>query len=189
MRNESFFANPSFRRHLVGVTGGFTAALLALAAAAIFVPLFQRFDGGVAAPEEMLRLTGEILEIHTRYWPVATLAWLSTLACSWALYARMRAPLVRFVAVFRALGAGRVPDDVVIRATDYVQDECAALNAMLAALRARTGERAAAGQRIAELAAELGERAAASGDARLAALLDALEAELKALREPGEERA
>jgi hypothetical protein len=189
VRNESFFANPSFRRHLLAVTGGFTAALLALAAAAIFVPLFQRFDSGVAAPEDMLRLTGEILEIHARYWPVAALAWLSTLVCSWTLYARMRAPLVRFVAVYRALGAGRMPDDVVIRATDYLQDECAALNALLATLRARAEERAAAGQRIAELAAELGERAAASGDARLAALLDALEGELKALRDPGEGRA
>jgi methyl-accepting chemotaxis protein len=186
MRSESVFANPSFRRHLVGVTGGFTAALLALAAAVVFVPLFQRFDAGAASAEQMLRLTGEILEVHARYWPVAALAWLATLACSWALYARMRGPLVRFVAVFRALAAGRLPEDVVIRATDYVQDECAELNAMLAALRARSGERAAALQRSAELAAELAERADASGDARLAACVDALEAELKTLREPGE---
>ena len=122
MRNQSFFANPSFRVHLLWVCGGFCAALLAAGGAALFIPLFQRFDAGVGSPDEMLRLTGEILELHARYWPVAAVALLATLGCAWLLHARMRGPLFRFVAAFRALAAGRVPEAVVIRATDYVQE-------------------------------------------------------------------
>jgi methyl-accepting chemotaxis protein len=183
MRNDSFFANPSFRAHLLWVSGGFTAALLGLCAAAIFVPLFQRFDEGVASPDEMMRLTGEILAIHARYWPVAAVSLGSTLVCSWLLYARMRGPLFRFVAAFRAIARGVIPEPVVIRATDYVQDETAELNAMLAALRERARERGDATERVAERAAQLCERAAATGDAELAALADALETECKALRE------
>jgi hypothetical protein len=182
VRNESFFANPSFRAHLLWVTGGFTAALLGIGAAAVFLPLFQRFDAGVASPDELLRLTGEILEVHARYWPVAAMALCSTLACSWLLYARMCGSLFRFVAAFRALAAGSVPDAVVIRATDYVQDECAELNAMLQALRAREGARACALESVEERAAFIAEWASASGDAELAAMTDALEAECKALR-------
>ena len=182
MRNDSFFANPSFRAHLLWVCGGFSGALLAAGGAALFIPLFQRFDAGVGSPDEMLRLTGEILELHARYWPVAAVALLATLGCAWLLHARMRGPLFRFVAAFRALAAGRVPEAVVIRATDYVQEECAELNAMLEALRARERVRAGALERVEEHAALLAEWASASGDRQLAAMTDALEAECKALR-------
>jgi hypothetical protein len=182
VRNESFFANPSFRAHLLWVTGGFTAALLGIGAAMVFVPLFQRFDAGVGSQDELLRLTGEILEVHARYWPVAATALLSTLVCSWLLYARMRSPLFRFVAAFRALAAGSVPEAVVIRATDYVQEECAELNGLLAVLRARECARIGALEGVEERAALIAEWASASGDAQLLAMTDALEAECKVLR-------
>lgn len=185
MRRGSLFANPSLRAHLLWGSGGFTAALLGLGAAAVFVPLFQRFDEGVGSPDEMLRLTGEILAVHARYWPVAATALLATLACSWLLYGRMRGPLFRFVAAFRAIREGGVPEAVVIRETDYVQEECAELNAMLAALRAREAARAEALERVEERVAALAERAGARGEAELVALADALEAECKALRSPG----
>ncbi|HEU4428029.1 MAG TPA: hypothetical protein VFT98_04705 [Myxococcota bacterium] len=178
MRNESFFANPSFRVHLLFVTAAFTAAFLAISAAVIFVPLFQRFDAGVASPDEMLRLTGEILEVHARYWPVALISLLSSIACSWILYGRMRGPLFRFVEVFRAISTGRTPRDVVIRATDYVQDECAELNKMLSALRAHTE----ALERVELQVASISDWAAANGDSQLMAIADELEAQCKALR-------
>jgi methyl-accepting chemotaxis protein len=182
VRNDSVFANPSFRAHLVWVTGSFTALLLCFSAAAVFVPLFQRFEAGVSSQDELLRLTGEILEVHARYWPVAALALGATLGCTWLLYARMRGPLFRFVAAFRALAAGRIPEPVVIRASDYVQDECAELNALLAALRARARDRNEALGRLEECAAQLAERAAAASDAELAQLAEVLGADCKALR-------
>ena len=181
MRDDSFFANPSFRAHLLWVTAGFTGALLVLGAAAAFAPSFQRFDAGVGSDSELERLTFEILDLHARLWPVIAVSWFSTLACSWFLYARMRGPLFRFVVAFRALAAGRVPDPVVIRATDYVQDECAELNAMLAALRERARARASRVACVEECAAALAEWAGARGEADAIALADALEAECKAL--------
>ena len=182
MRSESFFANPSLRAHLVWVTGGFTGALLSLSAAAAFIPLFQRFDDGVASSEELMRLTGEILELHARFWPVAAIAFGSALICSWQLYARMRGPLFRFVASFRAIASGATPEPVVIRATDYVQEETAELNAMLAALVARERARAERLERVEEQVALIAEWAGTSGDAQLVAMTDALEAECKAIR-------
>ena len=53
MRDGSFFANPSFRAHLLWGTGGFTGALLLLGASAAFIPLFQRFDAGVGSDWEL----------------------------------------------------------------------------------------------------------------------------------------
>ncbi len=185
MRSESFFANPSFRAHLLWVTTGFTTALLGVGAAAVFVPLFQRFDLGGGSDRELARLTFEVLDLHAKLWPVVGVSLLSTLVCSWLLYARMRGPLFRFVTAFRTLSAGSVPDAVVIRATDYVQDECAELNAMLATLRERERARSNALARLEERAAALAEWASAHGSADAIALANALEAECKALRPAG----
>lgn len=185
MRNGSLFANPSFRAHLVWVTTGFTAALLVLGAAAAFLPLFQRFDEGVGSDGELKRLTFEILDLHARLWPVIGVSLVSTLVCSWALNARMRRPLFRFVSAFRAISAGRVPAPLVIRATDYVQDECAELNTMLTALRERELARSLALTRVEERAATLCEWASAQGHPEAVALANELEAECKALDPDG----
>jgi hypothetical protein len=184
MRSDSFFANPSFRAHLLWVTTGFTGAFLVVGAAAVFLPLFQRFDLAAGSGTELERLTFEILDLHARLWPVVGVSLLSTLACSWLLYARMRGPLFRFVVAFRSLAAGRVPEPIVIRATDYVQAEGAELNALLAVLREREQTRRHALARVEECTAALGEWAAAHGNADAVALVNALEAECKALRPP-----
>ena len=185
MRSESFFANPSLRAHLLWVSTSFTAAFLVVGAAALFLPLFQRFDAGAGSLDELGRLTLEILDLHARLWPVVLTALLSVAICSWSLYARMRAPLFRFVGAFRAISAGAVPEPIVIRATDYVQDESAELNAMLGVLKERERGRAAALARLEERAAALAEWASARGDAEALALAGALEAECKALRPLG----
>ena len=184
-RSTTLLANPSFLAHLLWATGGFATAVLVLAAAAVFLPLFQRFDEGATSPDEVIRLTGRILDLHASFWPVALLAFGATLMTTWLLYTRMSEPLVRFVAAFRAVARGARPELVVIRATDYVQAECAELNAMLAALRERAGAQSVSLERVAEQAAQIAERASASGDAQLVALADALEAECKFLRGAG----
>jgi len=181
MRSQSFLANPSFRAHLICVSTAFTAALLGMGAAAVFIPLFQRFDAGVTSPDEMLRLTGEILEVHARYWPVTFVSLLSTFCCSWFLYGRMRGPLFRFVVAFRAIAAGSLPESVVIRGTDYIQEECAELNTMIASLR----DRAARLERVEEQAAAIAEWAEARGHADLISITNGLESECKALRAGG----
>lgn len=180
MRNQSFFANPSLRAHLLLVTTSFTGFLLVAIAAALFVPLFQRFDA-TRSYDELGALAQQILDMHAGFWPIVLLSLCACAASSWAIYARLRGPLHRFVAVFRAVAAGAAPAPVVIRATDYVQEECAALNAMLSAL----GEREARLAQLEQCAAALTEWAQARGDAEACALASELEAACKALRPVG----
>lgn len=139
MRQQSLFGDPSFRAHLVWVTTGSTGALLLVLAAAVMIPLFQRFDSA-ASLDELRRVTQQILELHTRLWPVVFTSLVSVFFSSWLLYRRMAAPLVRFVRVFDGVRAGQVPEPLALRATDYLHREAEALNAMLAALRAREDE-------------------------------------------------
>jgi len=152
--------------------------LLLTLAVALFVPLFQRFDASIQSLEAMGALTQHILDLHAAFWPVVFVALCSTAICCWALYARMRGPLFRFVAAFRAIREGRVPEAVTIRATDYVQEETAELNEMLDALRereVRLGE-------LEECVAALSEWASDRGESGALALAGEVEAACKALR-------
>ena len=138
MRRESLFTDPSFRSHLVWVTTGSTAALLLVLAAAVLIPLFSRFESATSL-DELRGLTEQILELHAHLWPVVFTSLVSVFLSSWLLYRRMVAPLVRFVRVFESVSRGEVPEPLTLRATDYLRREAEALNAMLAALRARAG--------------------------------------------------
>jgi methyl-accepting chemotaxis protein len=136
MRREGLFSDPSFRSHLVWVTTGSTGALLLVLSAAVLIPLFSRFDGATSI-DELRSVTGQILELHARLWPVVFTSLVSVFLSSWLLYRRMVAPLVRFVRVFESVRRGEIPEPLTLRATDYLKREAEALNAMLAALRAR----------------------------------------------------
>jgi hypothetical protein len=136
VQRQSLFADPSFRAHLLWVTTGSTGALLLVLSAAVLVPLFMRFDAATSL-DELRGLTQQILDLHTRLWPVVFTSLVSVFLSSWLLYRRMVAPLVRFVRVFDAVREGRIPEPLTLRAGDYLRRESAALNAMLAALRER----------------------------------------------------
>jgi methyl-accepting chemotaxis protein len=136
MRREGLFTDPSFRSHLVWVTTGSTGALLLVLSAAVLVPLFSRFDSATSL-DELRSLTGQILDLHARLWPVVLTSLVSVFLSSWLLYRRMAAPLVRFVRVFESVRRGEIPEPLTLRATDYLKREAEALNAMLAALRER----------------------------------------------------
>jgi hypothetical protein len=148
MRRESLFENPSFRAHLLWVTTGSTGALLLVLSAAVMVPLFQRFDSA-ASLDELRVVTQQILDLHTRLWPVVFTSLVSVFLSSWLLYRRMASPLVRFVRIFDGVRAGQVPEPITLRAGDYLRREAEALNAMLAALRAREDELRALRERAA----------------------------------------
>jgi methyl-accepting chemotaxis protein len=139
VRRESLFADPSFRTHLIWVTTGSTGALLLVLSAAVMVPLFQRFDSA-SSLDELRTLTQQILDLHARLWPVVFTSLVSVFLSSWLLYRRMVSPLVRFVRAFEEVRAGRAPEPITLRASDYLRREAEALNAMLAALRAREDE-------------------------------------------------
>jgi hypothetical protein len=130
------------------VTTGSTGALLLVLSAAVMIPLFQRFDGA-ASLDELRGVTQQILDLHSRMWPVIFTSLVSVFLSSWLLYRRMAAPLVRFVRVFDGVRIGQVPEPLTLRATDYLRREAEALNAMLTALRAREDELRALRERIA----------------------------------------
>jgi hypothetical protein len=136
MRRESLLADPSFRTHLLWVTIGSTGALLLVLSAAVLVPLLVRFDSATSL-DELRVLTQQILDLHARPWLVVFSSLVSVFLSSWLLYRRMVAPLVRFVRIFDAVREGGVPEPITLRAGDYLRREAEALNAMLAALRAR----------------------------------------------------
>jgi len=181
MRRESLFGDPSFRAHLVWVTTGSSAALLLVLSAAILLPLFTRFESGAASLDELRTLTGQILDLHARLWPVFFTSLVSVFLSSWLLYRRMSSPLVRFVRAFRAVGEGSLPEPLQLRATDYLRREAEALNAMLEALRARDEEQRGRFDRLSECVAGVAEWARAQGSVDAVMLAGALEGETKLL--------
>jgi hypothetical protein len=147
LRPQTLFQDPSFRAHLLWVTTGSTGALLLVLSAAVMIPLFQRFDGA-GSLDELRIVTQQILDLHTRLWPVVFTSLVSVFLSSWLLYRRMASPLVRFVRIFDGVRSGQVPEPITLRATDYLRREAEALNAMLIALRAREAELRALRERV-----------------------------------------
>lgn len=178
---SSWNNDPSFRAHLICVVTGTTAALLLVSTAAILLPLFLRFEGSPASPEELGQLTDRILSLHETLWPMVLLCLVSVTVSSWLLYRRMVLPLVRFVQVFGAVRDGRLPGPVRLRAADYLTREADALNEMTAALRERHAELSGACARLREQIAELEEWASLHGGAEASRLLAALLDREKAL--------
>jgi hypothetical protein len=138
MRRESLFGDPSFRAHLMWVSTGSTGRCCS-AFRRCADPLFHRFDNP-ASLDELRGVTQQILDPHTRFWPVVFFSLVSVFLSSWLLYRRMVSPLVRFVRIFDGVREGKLPEPITLRATDYLRREAEALNAMLAALRAREAE-------------------------------------------------
>jgi methyl-accepting chemotaxis protein len=178
---ELLLANPSFRAHLMWVVTGTSAALLVVSSLVILLPLFLRFEGGPATPEELGRLADRILALHETLWPVVVMCLVAVMASSWLLYQRMVSPLVRFVQVFDAVRDGQIPGPVRLRGADYLTREADALNEMTAALRERCVQLAAARMRLCEPIEELAEWAATHGDEELSSLLATLQDREKAL--------
>jgi methyl-accepting chemotaxis protein len=179
--DQSWINNPSFRAHLIWVVTGTTAALLVVSSAAVLLPLFVRFEGSPASPEELGKLADRILSLHETLWPMVLICLVSVTVSSWLLYQRMVSPLVRFVQVFGAVRDGRLPGPVRLRMADYLTREADSLNEMTAALRERQVELSAARARLCEQVEELAEWASIHGDADALRLLAALQDRDKAL--------
>lgn len=175
------FGSPTFRAHLVWAVVTTTAAMLLLASALALVPLFVAFDTAPESAQELARLTDRILALHETLWPFLGLCIVAVLLSSWLLLHRMVSPLVRYVRTFDAVSEGVLPGPLVLRATDYLTEETAALNRMLAALRERHGALLAAEQSLRAELEGLGEWASERRDATLADLVARLQDREKAL--------
>lgn len=166
----------SFGIHLVLTSVAFALVLAVGVGAIILARWALPLELASSSPQKALEASGRILELHERFWPVALASQLAVaLAAVW-LGRRITGPLVRFVQAFRRIADGEFPEPLHVRGTDYLVHEAAALNAMIAALKAAATERARVRSEVLGTLEELSERAATGGDDALAALAaDALE--------------
>ncbi len=120
-------------RLLLTATGSTTVFALVIAAA-MFAPLIARMQSGAPSSSEMLVLADRMLTLHARYWPVVFASFAAVCGSSLLLFARMTAPLVRFLRCFQSVTNGELPHPVQLRRSDYLRDEAKALNSMIASL-------------------------------------------------------
>lgn len=169
----------TFRLHLVLTCTVVAGAYALVIAAATFSPLVSQLDRDVLDRSALVGVADTILYLHATYWPVVAGMLFATVASAMVLFQRMTAPLVRFRQAFEAVSGGAVPGDLVIRGTDYLQDEADALNQMLARLREDARSHARGTAQLEEALAEL---EAGPLDAKAAAALEQGREGLRALR-------
>lgn len=148
-----------FHRDLILTASAVAITFVIVMSAAVFVPLAARLHQ--FAPDERIAagIADYILFMHSAFWPVVLVSWISCVASASILYRRMRSPLARFVQAYRAIAEGEDrPSAVRIRATDYLSDEAEELNCMLAALAKRADARESIVRRLGELEWELAEQ-------------------------------
>lgn len=169
----------ALRSHLM-LTGSLaTACFAAIIALSIFLPIGMELGRTDLGSPEAFGLAKHFLYLHGALWPLVLVSLIASVATANVLYRRMRAPLIRFMRCWDAIGEGRVPAPLILRASDYLSDEADALNAMIAAVRRREASRAEAVARLEELVADL---AAEKVDPERIAELHAITKQLTTLR-------
>jgi methyl-accepting chemotaxis protein len=132
-----------------------TACFTVVIALSLFLPIGMELGRAELSSPEAFGLAQHFLYLHGALWPLVLVSLIASIATANVLYRRMRAPLIRFMRCFDAIGDGRVPAPLVLRASDYLSDEAEALNEMIAAVRRREADRAEAVARLEEAIADL----------------------------------
>jgi methyl-accepting chemotaxis protein len=135
--NELRRSRRNFRIHLLLTSSFAIVAFATVIATSLFAPLVVQLGRSEASPEELAGAAHQFLFLHEGFWPVVAVSLVCAIASALLLYQRMTAPLVRFHRAYEEVSHGRLPGPLVIRATDYLQEEAAALNGMTSALRER----------------------------------------------------
>jgi methyl-accepting chemotaxis protein len=160
----------AFAIHLVMASLAFGLVLALGVGATMLVRWAVPLELASSSPQKALEASMRILELHERFWPVAFFSLVGVaLAAGW-LGRRITGPLVRIGQGYARIAAGELPAPLAIRATDYLRDEVAAFNAMLAALDARAQERERARAEALAALDELRDHAAKSDDDALGSL-------------------
>jgi methyl-accepting chemotaxis protein len=167
----------AFVVHLVMTSLVFALVLALGVGATMLVRWAVPLELASSSPQKALEASMRILELHERFWPVAfaSLAGVA-LAAGW-LGRRITGPLVRIGQGYARIAAGELPEPVAIRAGDYLREQVAEFNAMLAALAKRAEKR----ERALD---ELREHAAKSDDEELASLVARALERVRAIDEP-----
>lgn len=145
----------TFRLHLALTTAIVAGSFALVIAAAMFVPLVSQLNRTDLDLASLAGIAEYILYLHSTYWPVILSMLVASVASGLFLFRRMKAPLVRFVRIFEAVGRGGVPKALRIRKIDYLGEEVAALNRMLERLAERADAQERSFVRLESALAEL----------------------------------
>ena len=156
----------TFRMHLLVAPTTTTLAFIAVIALSLFIPLASHLDRQGVSEIGSAGIAEHFLYLHSAFWPVALCSLVGCVASALLLYRKMTEPLTRFVSCFDRIGRGEVPEQVVIRSTDYLSDEADALNEMLVQLGERERERSDSRDELDRIADQILTRCA--GDAEVA---------------------
>lgn len=105
--------------------------------AALFIPLIIQLESTSLSVPEQEAVASQFLFLHARVWPALLIAFVSFAIHSVFVSHRITGPLTQFRNIFKAIAAGDLSGRVTIRKHDYLGNETAILNEMIASLRAK----------------------------------------------------
>lgn len=111
--------------------------ILLIFSAALFVPLIIQLESHTLSMAEQEAVASQFLSLHARVWPALLLAFLLFAIHSVFVSHRIAGPLMRFRNTFKAIMAGDLSGRVVLRKHDYLGNEAAVLNDMIAGLHVK----------------------------------------------------
>ena len=148
----------TFRLHLLITTSITTLVFIVVIAISLFLPLATHLDRQVGNDAMSAGIAAHFLYLHAAFWPVALCSLCGCVASALLLYRRMVGPLAQFVRCFDAIGRRESPNEISIRATDYLGPQVASLNLMIVAIREQNRERTESLAELDSIADEILER-------------------------------
>jgi methyl-accepting chemotaxis protein len=136
---KRYFVRP-FQKRLVLFQATYFTALIAALYFSLIAPLFAAVQNTGLAFDERVSSAEALLLIDRRVLPFCLPLLLLLFVHSVLISHRIAGPLYRFGAILRSLAAGDLSMRVRIRQHDYLQDECALLDAAVDTLRQRLSE-------------------------------------------------
>lgn len=104
---------------------------------ALFIPLIIQLESSTLSLPEQEAVASQFLSLHGRVWPALLIAFVLFAIHSIFVSHRIAGPLTQFRNTFKAIEAGDLSGRVTIRKNDYLGNETAILNEMIASLRAK----------------------------------------------------
>lgn len=138
----------TYRSHLVSTCLTVTGVFATVISLSVFVPLAAHLSRAPIGEEVSAGLAEHVLFLHAALWPIILFSLVACIASALILFGRMRSPLIRFVRCFNAIEEGSVPKPIVLRLSDYLNDEADALNRMIESLAETASARHRAARRI-----------------------------------------
>ncbi len=148
----------TFRVHLLITTSITTLVFIVVIAISVFLPLATHLDRQVGNDAMSAGIAAHFLYLHAAFWPVALCSLCGCVASALLLYKKMVGPLAQFVPCFDAIGRRESPNEVSIRATDYLGPQVMSLNRMIVALQEQNRERTESLAELDSIADEILER-------------------------------